>query len=111
MNMRLDPGPFDLIVSGNKNLEIRLFDEKRQRLNLGDIITFSKRPELIERVDTLVVALLRYRTIEELVDDIPMEKFGYLHDYDKAEFVKWCYSRYSAEEVKKYGILGIKIEI
>ena len=46
--MKLNKDPFDRVRSGRKKIEIRLFDEKRQNLNIGDIICFSRLPELNE---------------------------------------------------------------
>lgn len=43
--MRLHEEPFELIKFGKKIIEIRLNDEKRQKVNIGDTITFSKLPD------------------------------------------------------------------
>ena len=39
--MKLNPTPFDMIKSGEKTIEPRLFDEKRKALSLGDEIIFT----------------------------------------------------------------------
>ena len=39
--MGLQPKYFDYIKNGTKRIELRLFDEKRQRIRLGDIIEFT----------------------------------------------------------------------
>ena len=44
--MKLNTEPFERIKSGRKKLELRLFDEKRQRLDIGDIIIFSRLPDM-----------------------------------------------------------------
>ena len=36
--MGLRPKYFDYIKNGTKRIELRLFDEKRQKIRLGDII-------------------------------------------------------------------------
>jgi len=90
---------------------IRLFDEKRQGVNLGDIIHFSKLPDLNERLSTEVIGLLRYKSFQDLVDDFPMSAFGYPDDYDKRAFVQECYEVYTPEEEKKFGVLGIRIKL
>ena len=36
--LRLASAPFDAIVSGQKTIESRLYDEKRQAIQLGDTI-------------------------------------------------------------------------
>ena len=40
-NMNLSPVPFEMIKSGQKTIELRLNDEKRQRIKTGDTIIFS----------------------------------------------------------------------
>jgi len=37
----LENGPFSKIASGNKTVEFRLYDEKRQLLKVGDTIEFE----------------------------------------------------------------------
>lgn len=39
--MRLHKEPFELIKNGSKTIELRLYDEKRQMINLGDTITLK----------------------------------------------------------------------
>ena len=57
--MRLFESPFERIKSGKKTIELRLFDEKRQKLSIGDIVEFSKLPDMKEKARVEVVALLR----------------------------------------------------
>ena len=38
--MKLNRDPFEKIKSGSKTIEMRLFDEKRQRISVGDFIEF-----------------------------------------------------------------------
>ena len=39
--MNLQPQPFNMIRSGQKTFELRLYDEKRQKVHVGDEIEFS----------------------------------------------------------------------
>ena len=39
--MKLRPQPFNMIRSGQKTYELRLYDEKRQRVQVNDEIEFS----------------------------------------------------------------------
>jgi len=48
--MRLHPEPFENIKSGKKKTEIRINDTKRKKIKVGDVITFSKRPKLMEKI-------------------------------------------------------------
>ena len=49
--MRLQDLPFDSIASGSKTIEIRLNDDKRKLVRIGDQIEFSKLPALKEKVN------------------------------------------------------------
>lgn len=40
--MKLQPSPFERIVSGQKTVELRLYDEKRRQIRSGDTIRFIK---------------------------------------------------------------------
>ena len=49
-DMKLLEQPFKRISAGIKTLELRLYDEKRKALKLGDTIRFSKLPDFTETV-------------------------------------------------------------
>jgi len=110
-SMKLFEIPFDRILSGKKKIEVRLFDEKRQKLNIGDIIIFSKLPDLKDKIKVEIVALLRYKSFRDLVTDFGVECFGYPKDYLIEDFLNSCYKIYSKEKEPQYGVLGIKIRL
>lgn len=109
--MKLEESPHTRIKSGKKTIEIRLFDEKRKEINLGDTIEFSKLPHLEDKVKVEVLALLRYKSFRDLVTDFGMEYYGYPPDYPIEKFLRGVYEIYSKEQEKKYGVLGIKIKL
>lgn len=39
--MNLQNGPYNSIKNGDKDIELRLYDEKRRKINVGDIIEFN----------------------------------------------------------------------
>lgn len=39
-NMTLKQPYFDLIKTGKKTIELRLYDDKRRKININDTITF-----------------------------------------------------------------------
>lgn len=57
--MKLQPEYFNFILNGTKRIEIRLNDEKRQNIKLGDKIKFLKEPDLNESFEAQVIGLLR----------------------------------------------------
>ncbi len=52
--MHLYKEPFEMIKSGKKKIEIRLNDEKRQKLKIGDTIVFSKLPDCKDKIEVKV---------------------------------------------------------
>lgn len=103
--MKLNEDPFEKIKNGSKTIEFRLFDEKRQRIKVGDQIEFSKLPDLQEKLLVDVMELYREETFEKL--------FRKLYN-DEEEIIRKTNSMheiYSQEKEKQYGILGIKINI
>jgi ASC-1-like (ASCH) protein len=106
--MKLRAAPFDAIKSGCKDIELRLYDEKRRQLQLGDIITFSKLPENDETMKVKVVGLLHYPTFADLVEDFIPERMG---AKSKVGLIEGMMQYYSKEEQELYDVLGIKLEL
>ncbi|HEX2947878.1 MAG TPA: ASCH domain-containing protein [Clostridia bacterium] len=107
--MRLLPGPFELIRSGSKTVEIRLYDEKRRKIGIGDIITFRKLPEEKELLRVEVEELYPRKTFEELYGSLPFEAFG-CAGYSMERLLEGTYSIYTPDQEKSYGVLGIRIK-
>lgn len=109
--MKLLKNPYDKISSGEKTIEIRLLDEKRRKLNIGDIIEFSKLPDLKDKIRVEIIALLRYKSFKDLINDFGMKYYGYSKNYSIDDFVNNIYTIYSKEKEQQYGVLGIKIKL
>lgn len=110
-SMKLLSEPFEKIKSGRKTVEIRIFDEKRSQLQIGDVIVFTKLPGKTESLSCKILNLFKYHTFEELVQAHNMIDFGYSEDFDKKEFLKSIYTIYTTEQEQKYGVLGIKLQV
>jgi len=103
--------PFELMKSGKKTIEIRLNDEKRRQLNVGDEIEFTKISNSHEKLLAEVIELLHYPTFKYLIDNFGMEYYGYPANTDVDEFVESIYTIYKKEDEIKYGVLGIKLRL
>ena len=68
--MKLKSRYFDYIKNGTKRIEIRLNDEKRKLIKVGDTITFLKEPELTDKLNTKVIELLKYDNFDDMFNDI-----------------------------------------
>ena len=64
--MKLKPQYFDLIKCGKKIYEIRLNDEKRQLMKVGDSLVFKREPEMTESLNTTIDQLLYFESFEEM---------------------------------------------
>ena len=106
--MRLHDEPFKLIQAGTKTIELRLYDEKRQRIQVGDIIEFTSRATG-EVQKTKVIAMHIYSSFADLYRDYDKVSLGYGKDEEaKPEDMELYYSK---EEQEKYGVVGIEIEL
>ena len=108
--MKLHSSPFEMIKSGKKTIELRLFDEKRQQINAGDQIVFTNTATG-ETLKTRVVKLHRFDSFEALYKSLPLLQCGYTtEDVDQAH-PKDMEAYYSSGEQKQYGVVGIEISL
>ena len=105
--MRLNPVPFSQIKSGAKTIELRLYDEKRQKVRTDDFIEFTNNVTG-EKITVRVAALHIFPSFRELYSTLPLDKCGY--DDIKSASYKDMEEYYSQNEQKKYGVVGIEIE-
>ena len=106
--LKLQPKFFDFIKDGTKRIELRLFDEKRQQININDIIEFKREPEQIDSLKVKVIGLLKYHSFEDLFEDFPIEILAD-NSMTKNELLNVLEEFYTPEKQEKYGVLGIKI--
>ena len=108
-NMKLHRSPFEMIKNGEKTIELRLLDEKRQKIKVGDKIIFTD-VATGETVTKRVVELHIFGSFEELYESLPLLKCGYtaedIGDAKPSDMEEY----YSAEEQRKYGVVGIELE-
>lgn len=107
-NMKLKAGPFEAIKSGTKTIEMRLYDDKRRNVQVGDIIEFTHM-ETNEKISAYVVALHIYPSFEYLYNKFDKVSLGYApHEialYTDME------QYYLSSEIEKYGVVGIEIRL
>ncbi len=108
--MQLQPEPFSMIKSGVKTIELRLYDEKRRKIRIGDEILFTNT----ENGETLAVKVLDlyvFDSFEELYKTLPLLQCGYTEqDIDSAspDDMELYYPK---EKQKEYGVVGITIAL
>lgn len=109
--MKLNSEPFHMIESGQKTIELRLNDEKRKNIRIGDIIEFSNCGNIDKKILTKVINIHKFNTFEELYKKLPLDKCGYLIDKLNTASASDMDKYYSVEEQSKYGVLGIELEV
>lgn len=107
--MNLNPEPFASIKAGTKTIEMRLLDEKRQSLKEGDCIIFVNREDINQVVMTKIIKLHKFASFEELYRNFDKKVLGY-KEFETAKPSDMS-KYYSSEDIKKYGVLGIEIEL
>lgn len=109
-NMKLNPHPFEMIKSGQKTIELRLYDAKRHQIKEGDAIVFTNT-DTGEKMTGTVVKLHRFATFDELYKALPLLKCGYTTDTIDRATPADMNQYYSVDEQNKYGVVGIELYI
>lgn len=107
-NMKLNPSPFEKIKCGKKTIELRLFDEKRRQVKIGDRIIFTNTVTG-ETLNTTVVKLHCFDSFEELYKSLPLLECGYTTENIENAKPSDMDKYYSIEEQNKYGVVGIEL--
>ena len=102
--LHLHKEPFELIRGGLKTIEARLYDERRQRIDIGDEITFASR-ENGQTLTVTVTKLHRAPTFYELFLHCGSEKFGGTSPEETARAME---KFYTYNDQLRYGVVGIE---
>lgn len=104
--MNLNDTPFQLVENKQKTIEMRLNDEKRQLIQVGDQILFTNT-KTNKQLICLVEEVFHYDNFEDLYQNHDKKELGYLEDEisDPSDMLEY----YSKEQIEKYHVVGIKI--
>ena len=106
--MNLVPSAFKKIAEGNKTIELRLNDEKRQRIHVEDTVVFNCFSAK-DIITAQVSGLHKFSNFKELYNALPLEKCGYtVAELDTAHYTD-MEQYYTKAQIKKYGALGIEL--
>ena len=109
--MNVDGKWFNKIVEGIKTIELRLNDDKRRNIKVGDYIilnNLAEKPELTKCV-VQVTALHKFDNFEDLYNNLDMTRCGY-SKCDAANFNDMS-AYYSAERQAEWGVVGIEFDL
>jgi len=103
--MHLESEIFDLVNNNIKDIEVRINDEKRRKLKVGDIITIKNRGN----DDSIKIKIINLEYFPSFINCINNYNLNRLYN-DKItsnEFLNLLYKFYTKEEEKKYGVVAI----
>lgn len=109
--MKLHATPFDMIASGKKTVELRLYDEKRRSIGVGDEIVFTHSKDPARALRCRVIALHIFPSFEELYKALPLLKCGYTEQDIVTASPDDMELYYTKEQQKQNGVVGIEIEL
>ena len=109
--MKLLHGPFEAVRSGNKKIEIRLNDVKRQSVQIDDVIIFSKVEEPEVKLKVKVIEKDTYDTFQQLLSHYDNVELGFDNQETLAQKVSRLYSIYDQQDELNYGVVALKIEL
>ena len=109
--MKLQPNPFNQIKSNRKTVEIRLNDEKRSLVKIGDEIEFTNLEDGKSTIVTKVIGLTTAPTLKDLFDKVGVYEAGWDKNTSSEQAALDMRKYYSDEKEQKYGGLGIHVEL
>ncbi|MBR1528671.1 MAG: DUF1810 family protein [Oscillospiraceae bacterium] len=108
--MKLYAVPFQALKAGYKSIELRLNDEKRQKLQIGDSIEFTCIDFPDEKIIKTIKTLHEFENFEILFQKLPLLRCGEtpfsLQEANPEKMLNF----YSPEKLEKYHALGIELE-
>ncbi|MFI3260916.1 MAG: ASCH domain-containing protein [bacterium] len=107
--MKLQPRYFEYILHGTKRVELRLNDEKRKELKIGDKIKFLKEPEHIESFYVEITNLKRYDSFDNLFNSYTIDQLSD-NTMTKEDLKEELEHFYTSEMQKKDGVLAIEFK-
>ena len=109
--MNLQPQPFAMIANGQKTYELRLDDEKRRQIRVGDEIVFTNAAAPEHALRVRVVALHRFADFAALYAALPLDRCGYRPEEVPTASPADMDVYYAPEKQQLYGVLAIEIAL
>ena len=112
--MKLDSIYYQLIQKKQKLYETRVFDSKRQKLKLLDVIEFTNRGTS-QKMKARIVELAHFKNFEQAIRDCGLKKV--MPNARSVEDAVKLYEAFPHDEgtykkgAQKYGVLRIKFDL
>ena len=106
--MKLQNDPFIKIKNKTKTIEMRVYDEKRRKINVEDLIEFTNintKEKMLVKVKNIYL----YKDFDELYKNHDKVSIGYEQNDIANPNDTSIY--YNEEDIKENGVVGIEIEL
>lgn len=99
---------YNLLKSEEKSVELRLFDDKRKLIEVGNIIVFCNNSNKDDTFEAEVTELYSAKNFDSLCNIITPKQAGFS---TKKELLEVLEEFYTVDKQRKYGVLGIEIKL
>ena len=107
-SMSLCPEYYEMVRSGEKDIELRLYDEKRRRMRNGDMLLIYNAQNRNNYIRAKIVHLHIAKSFADLAAKISMPRTGLA----SLGALMATISKFYAPDIEsKYGIVGIELEV
>ena len=107
-SMNLRPEYYEMLQSGEKDIELRLYDDKRRKMRNGDIILIYNAHSRNDYVQCKIVRLHIARSFADLAGKISLPRTGFA---SLNMLLNAISQFYDPDSEAKYGIVGIELDI
>ena len=108
--MHLDPRFFDLMKNGAKTVELRLSDEKRDAVKVGDTVYFIRMSHTPAILKVTVTAIDRFESLEAAYDALDHASIGF-RDVGLLEFMERMYALYPDESDLDREVVAFHVKV
>lgn len=108
--MKLRSAPYAAIEAGYKSIELRLYDEKRRLLQVGDDIQFTCEDNPDRSLVKKICALHVFDSFTSLYQKLPLLRCGYTPFTLLSASPDDMNQYYTAEAQARNGVVGIELE-
>jgi ASC-1-like (ASCH) protein/8-oxo-dGTP pyrophosphatase MutT (NUDIX family) len=107
-SMSLRPEYYEMVRSGEKDIELRLYDEKRRRMRNGDMLLIYNAQNRNDYIRAKIIRMHIAKSFADLATKISMPRTGFA---SLGALMTVISKFYDPETESKYGIVGIELEV
>ena len=106
--MKVQDKYYNLLKYGEKTIELRLYDEKRKNIKIGDELLFENLGNQQDSFTGIVTNLYQAADFRDLAEKILPSKAGFS---SKEDLIQTMEIFYPLNRQQESGVLGIEIKI